>query len=69
MEYETDAALRVGWEPEVSPFNKDFDKTFLKRCRAYDNNGVDFDIEMTLRILDKKRYVSLHISLIYYAYH
>ena len=30
----------------------------MKRCRAYDNNGVDFDIEMTLRILDKSRYVS-----------
>lgn len=58
VEYETKAALRVGWEPEVSPFNKDFDRTFLKRCRAYDNNGVDFDIEMTLRILDKNRYIS-----------
>ena len=58
VEYETDAALRVGWEPEVSPFNKKFDKTFLKRCRAYDNNGVDFDIEMILRILDKSRYIS-----------
>ena len=58
VEYQTDAALRVGWEPEISPFNKDFDKTFLKRCRAYDNNGVDFDIEMTLRILDKNRYIS-----------
>ena len=56
--YETKAALRVGWEPEVSPFNKNFDRTFLKRCRAYDNNGVDFDIEMTLRILNKNRYVS-----------
>ena len=58
ISYETEAALRVGWEPEVSPFNKDFDKTFLKRCRAYDNNGKDFDIEMTLRILDKNRYIS-----------
>lgn len=57
-EYETIGALRVGWEPEVSPFNKDFDRTFLKRCRAYDNNGIDFDIEMTLRILDKNRYIS-----------
>ena len=56
--YETEAALRVGWEPEVSCFNKDFDKTFLKRCRAYDNNGVDFDIEMNLRILEKNRYIS-----------
>lgn len=58
VEYETLAALRVGWEPEVSPFDKSFDRTFLKRCRAYDNNGVDFDIEMTLRILDKNRYIS-----------
>ena len=56
--YETLGALRVGWEPEVSPFNKDFDPTFLKRCRAYDNNGKDFDIEMVFRMLDKSRYVS-----------
>ena len=56
--YETVAALRVGWEPEVSPFNVNFDKTFLKRCRAYDNNGVDFDIEMVFRMLDKSRYIS-----------
>ena len=56
--YQTEAALRVGWEPEESPFNKDFDKTFLKRCRAYDNNGVEFDIQMVFGILDRKRYVS-----------
>lgn len=57
-EYNTEAALRVGWEPEVSPFDKEFDKTFLKRCRAYDNNGIDFDIEMVFRILEKNRYIS-----------
>ena len=56
--YESLGALRVGWEPEVSPFNKEFDATFLKRCRAYDNNGVDFDIEMVFRMLDKTRYIS-----------
>lgn len=56
--YETEAALRVGWEAEVSPFNKDFDKTFLKRIRAYDNNGVDFDIEMNFKLLENKRYIS-----------
>lgn len=56
--YETEAALRVGWESEVSPFSKDFDKTFLKRCRAYDNNGKDFDIEMVFRLLETKRYIS-----------
>jgi len=56
--YETIAALRVGWEAELSPFNNEFDKTFLKRCRAYDNNGKDFDIEMNFRILENKRYIS-----------
>ena len=58
VEYHTKAALRVGWEPEVSPFHKDFDETFLKRCRAYDNNGKDFDIEMVLRMNEKSRYIS-----------
>lgn len=56
--YNTISTLRVGWESEVSPFSNDFDKTFLKRCRAYDNNGIDFDIEMNFRILDSKRYIS-----------
>ena len=57
--YETEAALRVGWEPEVSCFDKDFDKTFLKRCRAYDNNGKDFDIDMVFnRLLKDNRYIS-----------
>ena len=58
FEYETKAVLRVGWEPEVSPFNKNFDKYFLKRCRAYDNNGEEFDIEMVFKNLEKNRYVS-----------
>ena len=56
--YESIASLRVGWEPEVSPFNKEFDPQFLKRCRAYDNNGVDFDIKMVFRMLEKTRYIS-----------
>ena len=37
--YHSDAGLRVGWEPEVSPFNKEFDTSFLKRVRAYDIRG------------------------------
>ena len=57
-EYETEAALRVGWEPELSPFNKNFDKEFLKRCRAYDNDGKEFDIEMVFKNLEKNRYIS-----------
>jgi len=56
--YESEGALRVGWEPEVSPFHKDFDKTFLKRCRAYDNNGKDFDLEFVFKGLEKTRYIS-----------
>lgn len=56
--YETEAALRVGWEPEVSCFSKDFDKTFLKRCRAYDNNGKEFDIKMVFNNLKNNRYIS-----------
>lgn len=56
--YNTKAALRVGWEPEVSPFDKEFDMTFLKRCRAYDNNGKEFDIEMVFKNLEKNKYIS-----------
>ncbi len=56
--YETVGALRVGWEPEVSPFSKDFDPTFLKRCRAYDNNGQEFDIEMVFNMLETTKYIS-----------
>lgn len=56
--YETLSALRVGWDSEVSPFDKSFDKTFLKRCRAYDNNGVEFDIKMVFKNLESTRYIS-----------
>jgi len=57
-DYESVAALRVGWEPEISPFNKNFDKEFLKRCRAYDNDGKEFDITMNFKNLEKNRYIS-----------
>ena len=56
--YHTDAGLRVGWEPEVSSFNKDFDTSFLKRVRAYDNNGKEFDISMTFNLLEKNKFIS-----------
>jgi len=56
--YETVAALRVGWDSEVSPFDETFDKEFLKRCRAYDNNGVEFDIKMVFKNLESSRYIS-----------
>jgi len=57
-EYTTDVALRVGWTSEVSPFNKNFDKTFLKRVRAYDNNGKDFDITYVFNNLKNNKYIS-----------
>lgn len=56
--YHTDATLRVGWEANPSPFSKDFDATFLKRIRAYDNSGTDFDIEMNFKILSKTKFIS-----------
>jgi len=58
INYETVSTLRVGWESELSPFNKYFNKSFLKRIRAYDNNGTEFDIEMNFKILETTRYIS-----------
>ena len=57
-DYNTISTLRVGWEASYSPFDSDFDKTFLKRIRAYDNNGEEFDIEMNFDILENTRYIS-----------
>ncbi|MBQ8681799.1 MAG: PASTA domain-containing protein [Bacilli bacterium] len=56
--YQTQAALRVGWEAEVSCFDIEFTPTFLKRIRAYDNGGEEFDIEMNFKILDNNKYIS-----------
>ena len=41
-----------------SPYSSSFDKVFLKRIRAYDNNGKEFDIEMNFERLKDTRYVS-----------
>lgn len=56
--YDTIATLRVGWEASPSPFSSQFDSTFLKRIRAYDNDGEDFDIEMNFHILSKSKFIS-----------
>ena len=56
--YNTIASLRVGWTSEFSPFHTSFDKEYLKRCRAYDNNGKEFDIEMVFNRLNNTRYIS-----------
>lgn len=58
VNYVSDAVLRVGWESDKSPFNKNFDKYFLKRIRAYDNNGLDYDIEMNFKNLKENKYIS-----------
>lgn len=57
-DYHTKAVLRVGWEAEVSVFDVDFDSGFLKRIRAYDNDGRDFDIEMNFNMLKSNRFIS-----------
>lgn len=56
--YVTKAALRVGWKAESSPFTAEFNSKFLKRIRAYDNNGKEFDIEMNFKLLESTRYIS-----------
>ena len=56
--YETKSSLRVGWKAESSPFSKKFNPKFLKRIRAYDNNGEEFDIEMNFKLLENNRYIS-----------
>ena len=56
--YQTKGILRVGWESNPSPFSKDFDPLFMKRIRAYDNYGKDFDITYNFNILEKNRYIS-----------
>ena len=56
--YKTKAALRVGWKAESSPFDVNFESSFLKRIRAYDNEGVEFDIEMNFKLLENNRYIS-----------
>jgi len=56
--YETKAALRVGWEAECSPFSDEFNPKFLKRIRAYDNSGKEFDIEMNFKLLKSNKYIS-----------
>ena len=58
VNYQTISMLRVGWEAEMSPFKKASSATFLKRIRAYDNNGKDFDITMNFNLLEKTRYIS-----------
>ena len=56
--YNTKSTLRVGWEANYSPFSKGFNPQFIKRIRAYDNNGENFDIKMNFNRLKETRYIS-----------
>ncbi len=58
IEYTTISTLRVGWESNYSPFSQKFDQRFIKRIRAYDNNGIEFDITMNFNRLKNNRYIS-----------
>lgn len=57
-EYKTISTLQVGWESNYSPFSINFDRTFIKRIRAYDNNGTNFDITDNFNRLKNNRYIS-----------
>ena len=56
--HKTSSLLKVGWEPEYSPFDKRVNIRYLKRVRAYDNNGEEYDLKSTFELLEKERYVS-----------
>lgn len=57
-DYQTESMLQVAWEADYSPFNAQFNPTFIKRIRAYDNNGENFDIQMNFAALENTRYIS-----------
>lgn len=56
--YKTEAMLQVAWEADYSPYNNQFNPAFIKRIRAYDNNGENFDIQMNFNALETNRYRS-----------
>lgn len=57
--YITKAALLCGWEGSLLPSAEGFDRTRVKRIHAYDNNGMDNDIQMNLDALENgRKYIS-----------
>ena len=59
MDYNTKATLLCSWTRQYSPFVTEWDPTYIRRIRAYDNNGEDFDIEVNFQALnDGRRYIS-----------
>ncbi|MCR4731060.1 MAG: polysaccharide deacetylase family protein [Saccharofermentans sp.] len=57
--YTTKATLLCAWTRSYSPFVRDYNKTAIRRIRAYDNGGVYWDIEDNFKQLNNgKRYIS-----------
>lgn len=56
--YNTISTLQVGWEANYSPFSSNFDESFIKRIRAYDNDGTNFDITHNFNRLKNNKYIS-----------
>ena len=57
--YTTKATLLCSWTRQYSPFVTEWDPTYIRRIRAYDNNGEDFDIESNFAQLNSgRRYIS-----------
>ena len=57
--YTTKAALLCAWTRSYSPFVRDYNRTAIRRIRAYDNGGDDWDIAMNFEQLNNgKRYIS-----------
>ncbi len=57
--YTSRASLLCGWTRAYSPFVRDYDRTCIRRIRAYDNNGTDWDIEDNFNQLNNgRRYIS-----------
>ena len=57
--YTSKASLLCAWTRSYSPFVRDYNNTAIRRIRAYDNNGKEWDIEMNFEQLNNgKRYIS-----------
>ena len=57
--YTSRASLLCGWTRAYSPFVRDYDRTCIRRIRAYDNNGTEWDIEDNFNQLNNgRRYIS-----------
>lgn len=57
--YSTKASLLCAWTRSFSPFVTEYDHTAIRRIRAYDHNGTEFDIQQNFEELnDGRRYIS-----------